>query len=80
MITDAPPITQFLYNIFIFLLSVFGVIAIIGLVISGLMYLLASGNENLIQKAKSSVKYCIIGIIFALSGIIIVKVVAMLLK
>lgn len=80
VIADAPPISQLLYNIFTFLLSVFGIIAIIGLVIAGLIYLMSAGNENMLEKAKKAMTYSIIGIVVALAGIIIMKGIAMLLK
>ncbi len=54
------------------LLAILGFIAIIAFVISGMQYLTAAGDEGLAERAKSNLKYSIIGIIVALSGYIII--------
>lgn len=61
------------------LLGIFGVISIIALVISGIMYITASGDTNQIEKAKSAMKWSIIGIIIGLSGYIIIQTINTLL-
>ena len=80
VIDNAPSIGQLLLNILNFLLQIFGIIAIIALAISGIIYLTAYGDEDRIKLAKKSVMYSIIGIIVALSGMIIVKTISGLLK
>lgn len=72
-ISSAPNISQLLLNILNFLLQIFGIIAIIALAISGIIYLTSFGDEDIIKLAKKSVKYSIIGIIVALSGMIVIK-------
>lgn len=62
------------------LFALFGFIAIIGFVISGLQYLFSAGDEGRAETAKRNMKYCIIGIIVALSGYIMVKAVDTLLN
>ena len=65
-----------LYNIISatlgWLLAILGFIAIAGFVISGLQYLLAAGDEGLIDRAKNSMKYSVIGVIVALSGFVLI--------
>lgn len=73
VISDAPNVSEILYNILNFLLQVFGIIAIISLVISGILYLTAAGDEDRIKLAKGGMVYSIIGILVALSGVIIIK-------
>jgi preprotein translocase subunit SecG len=55
------------------LLGIFGVIAIIAFVISGLQYLLATGDERMAETAKRNAQYSVVGIIVALSGWVIIR-------
>jgi hypothetical protein len=80
MIESAPSISQLLLNILNFLLQIFGMIAIIALVISGIIYLTAYGSEDRIKLGKKSLVYSIIGIAVALSGMIIIKTIGSFLK
>lgn len=73
IITGAPKISTVLLNALNFLLQIFGFLAIIGIIISGLLYLTAAGNERQIEKAKKAFSYSAIGIIVALGGMIIIK-------
>lgn len=54
------------------LLAILGFIAIIGFVISGIMYLTAAGNDGQIKTAKEAMKWSIIGVIVALAGYVVV--------
>jgi len=62
------------------LLAIFGFIALIGFIISGLQYLTAAGDESQAETAKRNMQYSIIGIIVALSGFIVIKAVDTLLN
>ncbi|MFA5777571.1 MAG: hypothetical protein WC906_03975 [Parcubacteria group bacterium] len=73
VIDSAPSIPQLLLNILNFSLQIFGIIAIIALVVSGIIYLTSAGDEDRIKLAKKSVVYAIIGIVVALSGMIIIR-------
>lgn len=73
VISDATKLSTVGLNILDLLLSVFGIIGIIGLVGSGIMYLTSSGNENQITRAKKWSLYSIVGIIIALSAIVLVR-------
>lgn len=55
------------------LLGILGFIAVIGFVISGILYLTAAGNESQIEKAKSAMTYSIVGVIVALMGYVIIQ-------
>ena len=72
-VTDAPRLASVLLNVLEFLLRVFGIIAIIGLVISGIIYLTANGNEERINIAKKSFSYSVVGIMVGLGAMIIIK-------
>lgn len=54
------------------LLGIVGIIAIIAFVISGLQYFLAAGDERMAETAKRNMEYSIIGIVVALSGLVII--------
>lgn len=72
VISDATPISTVLQNILVFLLSIIGVLAIIGVVIAGLIYLTASGNPKQAQRAKQALTASMIGLIIAFGSVIIV--------
>ena len=73
VISDAPTFKEIGANVLFFLLSLVGIIAIISLLVSGIIYIFSAGDERKIATAKRSTKYSIIGIVIALSGIIIIK-------
>lgn len=66
-------ITGIIINILDWLLFIFGLLGIIGFLISGVMYILASGNDDMIEKAKAGMKYSIIGVLVGLSGVVIIR-------
>jgi len=59
-------------GILYWLLGIFGFLAVIGFVVSGIMYIVSVGDDDTIKKAKSYMLYCIIGVIVALSGLVII--------
>ena len=71
---------QIATNVLSFLLTIIGILAIIMLIIGGIMYLTAAGNEDSIDKGKKIVKYSLIGITIALASLVLVKAVAGLLS
>lgn len=73
VISDAPKVSTVLLNALNFLLQIFGLLAIIGIVVSAIMYVSALGDEKQIQRAKKSLSYSIIGIVIALGGMIVIK-------
>jgi hypothetical protein len=68
-------IYQIISSTLSWLLAILGFIAVIGFVISGILYLTAAGNETQIEKAKSAMTYSIIGVIVALMGYVIIQAV-----
>ena len=57
------------------LLALLGIFGIIGFVISGIMYLVSTGDEDMIKRAKSAMMYSIIGVIVGLMGFVIIQAV-----
>lgn len=73
VITDAPTFQTIGMRILNFLLSIAGVIAIMALVLSGIIYFFSAGDEKRMEKAKSSAKYAATGIALVLGGMVVVK-------
>jgi len=76
VISDAPKLSGVALNVLNFLLSVFGIIAIISLAVAGIIYLTSSGNEKRLEIAKKMTLYSIVGIAVALAAMVIVKQIA----
>lgn len=66
------PLGKIIGNVALWLLSIFGFIAIIGFVISGIIYLTSAGNENMQEQAKRAMQYSIIGVIVGLAGLVVI--------
>ncbi len=66
------PIYEILRNLLMWALSIFGFFAIIGFVISGIMYLTASGDEDQQKKAKRQMYWSIIGVVVGLVGVVVI--------
>jgi hypothetical protein len=58
-------------NIMRWLLAILGFVAVIGFVISGIMYLVVAGDEDGQARAKRAMIYSITGVIVGLSGLVI---------
>ena len=63
-------------NVLNFLLSVTGIVAIIGLIVGAIFYLTSYGDEERMEKGKKILVASIIGIIIAFSALVIVRQVA----
>lgn len=74
------PVACVLATFMNWILSIIGFIAIISFVIAGLQYLLAFGEPKEIEKAKTHVKWAIVGVIVALSGMVVIYAVDSLLR
>lgn len=72
VITDATPLTSGLFNVLQFLLSIAGVVGIIGIVVAGSWYLTAGGDEERMKKAKRAVLACVIGLMVVIGALVIV--------
>jgi len=73
-------LAQIATNVLNLLLSIVGIIAIISLVVGGGMYLTAYGDEKRIDTGKKIVTYSIIGIIVALSAVVIIGEISKLIS
>ena len=73
-------VASILINLMKWMLYLFGFLAIIAFVISGIQYLSAAGNMNMIETAKRNMNYSIIGIVVALSGLVILIAIDALLR
>jgi len=60
-------------NVLKFLLSIGGVIAIISLIIGGITYTTAYGDEERLDKAKKIIAYSLLGIVIAMGALVLVK-------
>lgn len=60
-------------NLLFWLLTIFGIAGIFGFVISGIMYLISTGDQGMIDRAKAGMTYSIVGIIVGLSGFLILQ-------
>jgi hypothetical protein len=72
-ISEAKPVRQIVVDTLTFLLSILGMLAIIGLVVSGIMYLIAGVNPAQATKAKNAMMASIAGVAIAGAGLIIVQ-------
>jgi hypothetical protein len=72
-ISDAPSLADAGTKILNFLLGTFGSVALLMVVYYGCMYFFAFGDKKKIVSAKSSMKAWTIGLIMAMSSMIIVK-------
>lgn len=66
-------------NVMLWMLSILGFVAVVGFVISGIMYLVAAGDEDAQKKAKRAMFYSITGVIVGLVGLVILFAVTRLL-
>lgn len=72
-IAAAPTMAEISERVLTFLLSIVGMLGIIGLTISGIMYIFATGDSAQAQNAKNAMKYAIMGIVFAGASLLIVR-------
>ena len=77
-VAGAKTLSEIARNVLDFLLSIVGILAIIMLVVGGIMYLTAAGNEDQIDTGKKIVKWSIVGIAVALASLVIVSQIAAL--
>lgn len=67
---------ELLTTVMNWLLGIVGVLAVIAFVISGVQYLVSAGDEEMTETAKRNMKYAIVGLVVALSGLIVLNAVA----
>lgn len=62
------------------LLSLIGVLGILGFVVAGILYITAAGDEDKITSAKKTMTWSIVGVLVALLGLVMVRTVDAILK
>lgn len=72
VIASAPNLSQAPVKILVFLLSVFTVVAIMGVAVSGMLYFFATGDERRLRTAKHSLTACLIGVVIALGSLTVI--------
>jgi len=76
LLGNAPSLKLIAERLLQLLLSIVGILGIIGLLTGASFYLTAYGNEEQIKKAKSIITASLIGILVAFAALVIVKQVA----
>lgn len=73
-------ISGIISNILFWLLSLFALAGVIGFVLSGIFYLIAAGDKDMMEKGKNGITWSIIGIVVGLSGFLIMQAVNLMLS
>lgn len=61
------------------ILGIFGFLAIISFIVSGIMYFLSAGDDKLQEKAKKQMQWSILGVAIGLIGLVVIYTIDMLL-
>lgn len=69
-----------LENILLWIFKIFTILAVLAFVISGIMFLISGGNQDMTSRAKEYIKYSIIALVIALSGYIVINFIDTMLK
>lgn len=75
-VQEAQTLSDIAGNTLNFLLSMTGILGIVMIVVGGLMYFAAAGDEKRADTAKKIVTFSIVGVAVALSALIIVRTIA----
>lgn len=67
-------------NLVLWILAIFGFIGIIGFVIAGIIYILAAGNDTMIEKAKTAMMWSIVGVVVGLVGVVAIQAIDFALR
>ena len=65
-------VAQVIKNFMLGMLGIFGFIVIISFLISGIQYLTSAGEERQLETAKRNMKWSLVGVLVALSGMVII--------
>lgn len=79
VVADAPPLIDGLTKILNFLLLIFGLVGILGMIVAGILYFTAVGDERQVMLAKKAAWSGVLGIMIALGSLILVLTIARLL-
>ena len=77
-----PPggIASVISNFTNWILGIFGFLAIISFIVSGILYFLSAGDDKQQEKAKKQMQWSIIGVVIGLVGLVVVYAVDLLLR
>jgi D-alanyl-lipoteichoic acid acyltransferase DltB (MBOAT superfamily) len=78
-ITTANGVGDLFRIVFLFLIGIVGGLAIIFIIIGGIRYILAGGNEKATAAAKNQITAALIGLVIALLAVVIVVIVGTIL-
>jgi len=67
-------------NILYWLLALLGILGVIGFVISGILYLVSTGDEGMIDRAKRAMTWSIVGILVGLLGVVAIQAIHLMLN
>jgi len=74
------PIADVLNRVLMWLLGIFGLLAIISFIVAGVLYFTAQGEQQRIDRAKKAVIYGIMGVVVGLIGLVVIRVIDTLLR
>ncbi|MFA6285015.1 MAG: pilin [Parcubacteria group bacterium] len=72
-------LTTVISNLTNWILGIFGFLAIISFVVSGIMYFLSAGDDKAQEKAKKQMTWSIMGVVIGLIGLVVITAVDLLL-
>jgi len=72
---SAPPASSYLTGVVEFFVILVGSVAVLGVLISGVMYMMSGGDSARTETAKKALTTSIVGLVIALLSLIIVKTV-----
>ncbi|MFA5986681.1 MAG: hypothetical protein WC819_05035 [Parcubacteria group bacterium] len=75
VISNAPTIGSILDKVLLFVISIVGALAMIGVIVSGIMYMTSGGESKRVSQAKKALTASVIGLVVAILSLIIVKTV-----
>jgi hypothetical protein len=73
-------LTSVIANFTNWLLAIFGFLAIISFLVSGMMYFFSAGDDTAQEKAKKQMTWSIMGVVIGLMGLVVVYTVDMFLR
>lgn len=74
------PIADVLNRVLMWLLGIFGFLAVISFIIAGILYLTAQGEPSRVEQAKKAVYFGIIGTVVGLIGLVAITTIDKLLR
>jgi hypothetical protein len=77
---EAPSLSSILNETLTFLLSIIGILAIIGITINSILMLTAGGDSSKFEKAKKGFNFSLLGLIVAGSALILVNLIVNLIQ